>query len=291
VVACADGTGALASLPIDTGMDRTTRRRAQRAARRQLTRLARLNTRLQRLRERHGDDQGKAEPYRPPEWMVRFVKARDGACRFPGCTVAARFCDLDHVRPWPAGPTHPENLVCLCRRHHRVKQRRGWHPLLLPDGSMVWTDPTGATRTTTPVDHLHLHTQDESLTPAPKPAPAEAVEPPAPPTRRDEDVAAAVAAELPSVLEEELEHRHDHHLIALACRPANLTWHTRHALRTGTRVNTTRTAAQLQATTRAGIQLIHPRRPMLLDLDNPHQGHRQKGPHPATARAEDDPPF
>ncbi len=29
--------------------------------------------------------------------------------------------DLDHVVPWPDGPTTVANLVALCRRHHRLK--------------------------------------------------------------------------------------------------------------------------------------------------------------------------
>ncbi|NNM48027.1 HNH endonuclease signature motif containing protein, partial [Knoellia koreensis] len=64
--------------------------------------------------------------YAMPTRMQRLVRLRDGHCRFPGCTIAARFCDLDHVVPWPIGATDPANLICLCRRHHRIKQRRGW---------------------------------------------------------------------------------------------------------------------------------------------------------------------
>ena len=35
--------------------------------------------------------------YRPGKRLVAFVTARDGHCRFPGCHVSSRFCDLDHV--------------------------------------------------------------------------------------------------------------------------------------------------------------------------------------------------
>ena len=93
--------------------------------------------------------------YRPSAELTALVKARDGRCRFPGCCVAARFCDLDHVRPWPVGPTSATNLLTLCRRHHRIKQRPGWTLRLAPDGAATWTDPTGRVRATAPLDALH----------------------------------------------------------------------------------------------------------------------------------------
>jgi hypothetical protein len=100
-------------------------------------------------------DPSGSGPYRPSRSLAALVRQRDGRCRFPGCTVAARFCDLDHVRPWPAGPTRADNLACLCRRHHRVKQRHGWTARLCPDAVLTWTTPTGQTRTTYPVNALH----------------------------------------------------------------------------------------------------------------------------------------
>ena len=92
--------------------------------------------------------------YRPGVVLQAFVRRRDGRCRFPGCSVAARQCDLDHVVPWPRGSTTATNLMCLCRRHHRVKQRRRWRVRLRDDGTAEWTDPRGTVVLTDPVDHL-----------------------------------------------------------------------------------------------------------------------------------------
>lgn len=94
--------------------------------------------------------------YRPPPALVDLVKARDGRCRFPGCSVSAVFCDLDHVTPWPAGRTQATNLMCLCRRHHRVKQSLRWRVRIDADATVTWTDPTGRRRTTLPLDLLQL---------------------------------------------------------------------------------------------------------------------------------------
>ena len=96
----------------------------------------------------------RADRYRPSSGLATRVRARDRRCRFPGCAVAAVFCDLDHVRPWPAGATGMGNLVCLCRRHHRIKQRPGWRVALAADGTVAWTDPTGRERSTAPIDAL-----------------------------------------------------------------------------------------------------------------------------------------
>ncbi|HYN56964.1 MAG TPA: HNH endonuclease signature motif containing protein, partial [Motilibacterales bacterium] len=77
-------------------------------------------------------------------------------CRFPGCTVPARECDLDHLIPFPEGPTSAANLHALCRRHHRLKHNDGWTVTALPDSGLRWTSPLGTTRDTWPdTDHTH----------------------------------------------------------------------------------------------------------------------------------------
>ena len=81
--------------------------------------------------------------YRPSAALVAAVIARDLTCRFPGCTVPATGCDLDHVIPHPHGPTCMCNLCALCRHHHRLKTFGGWTLTHRGNGHFTWRDPTG----------------------------------------------------------------------------------------------------------------------------------------------------
>ena len=94
-----------------------------------------------------------AKGYTPSPAVRRFVTHRDGTCRAPGCARAARFCDLDHVIPWPLGPTDPTNLVTLCRRHHRMKHQTSWSVVMDAGAVCTWTDPFGQQFITHPVNH------------------------------------------------------------------------------------------------------------------------------------------
>ena len=119
-----------------------------------------------------------AEPqYRPSVALAQFIRARDLWCRFPGCEVAAEFCDIDHSIPWiRGGLTHPSNLNCKCRAHHLLKTfwcgDGGWAEQQHPDGSIVFTSPSGRRYTTTPGGALffpQLATPTETLTVAVRP--------------------------------------------------------------------------------------------------------------------------
>jgi len=117
--------------------------------------LARDATR--HLLERPLVTEDQAYRYRPSAALARYIRNRDLTCRFPGCTVPATRCDIDHSEPFdhadPAagGLTVPENLSCKCREHHRCKTfDDGWHDRQLADGTIVWTAPTGHTYVTTP---------------------------------------------------------------------------------------------------------------------------------------------
>ena len=74
--------------------------------------------------------------------LRRALAARDRHCRFPGCR--ARRCDAHHVRHWVhGGATALDNLVLLCRRHHRAVHEGGFRVLLDAAGEARFARPEG----------------------------------------------------------------------------------------------------------------------------------------------------
>jgi Domain of unknown function (DUF222) len=70
--------------------------------------------------------------------LRRALQARDRCCRFPGCTN--RRTDAHHITHWAdEGETRLDNLLLLCRRHHRHVHEHGW----TVDHSHRFTDPYG----------------------------------------------------------------------------------------------------------------------------------------------------
>jgi hypothetical protein len=77
-----------------------------------------------------------------PSSIRRALQARDQSCRFPGCT--ARRCDAHHVEHWvDGGTTSLDNLVLLCRRHHRAVHEGGFALTLPADGTANFVRPNG----------------------------------------------------------------------------------------------------------------------------------------------------
>jgi hypothetical protein len=69
--------------------------------------------------------------------MRRALWVRDRCCRFPGCgrthdLIAHHLVGFDRD-----GPTRLDNLVLLCRAHHRLVHRLGWRAELDDDGRTV----------------------------------------------------------------------------------------------------------------------------------------------------------
>jgi hypothetical protein len=74
-----------------------------------------------------------------PPALRRALRARDRGCRFPGCE-RRRFLDGHHVRHWArGGETRLDNLVLLCRRHHRLVHEGGY----AIDDKLRFYDPWG----------------------------------------------------------------------------------------------------------------------------------------------------
>jgi len=75
-----------------------------------------------------------------PPPMRRALKARDGGCRFPGCTNH-KFVDGHHIHHWAdGGETNLDNLVLLCRFHHHLVHEGGFDCKRSRDGEIWFVD-------------------------------------------------------------------------------------------------------------------------------------------------------
>ncbi|HEY2175596.1 MAG TPA: DUF222 domain-containing protein [Mycobacteriales bacterium] len=70
-----------------------------------------------------------------PAAVRKALAVRDGGCRFPGCFRPPPFTDAHHIVSWlHGGATALDNLILLCRFHHRWVHERRWHIRLDRDG-------------------------------------------------------------------------------------------------------------------------------------------------------------
>lgn len=84
------------------------------------------------------------ETYRPSAELRRLLGARDLHCRFMGCRMPLRKCDIDHtIDAALGGATSSDNLGYLCRRHHTLKHATPWKVTQDATGAYVWESPTG----------------------------------------------------------------------------------------------------------------------------------------------------
>ncbi|HET8935036.1 MAG TPA: DUF222 domain-containing protein [Polyangiales bacterium] len=91
----------------------------------------------------------------PPK-IRRALDARDAGCRYPGC-CNTRFVDAHHIIHWAdGGETKLDNLVLLCRRHHRFLHEHGYTIAHTGTNEFQFNTPDGravdATHVTAPID-------------------------------------------------------------------------------------------------------------------------------------------
>ena len=93
---------------------------------------------------------------RLPDRIRRQVLWRDMGCRWPSCRAPVAHCDVHHLDENPTNHD-VDNLLTLCRRHHRRLHSVFWHPYLdgstgrfelrrSPDGQAVHTTYPRGTR-------------------------------------------------------------------------------------------------------------------------------------------------
>ncbi len=78
-----------------------------------------------------------------PPALRRALQSRDEGCRFPGCTHT-RHVDAHHILHWArGGATKLDNLVTLCRRHHRLLHEGGFSLVAQAGGRLRFHRPDG----------------------------------------------------------------------------------------------------------------------------------------------------
>lgn len=115
-----------------------------------LARLLAEHARFQVIPEQSdADDPVAGEQVAQSPRLDREVRALDGMCRFPGCTMPAAESELAHHRQ----PISRADTTTLCARHHRLKtladkKKVPWDTWLADPDRLQWTAPTGTVHTT-----------------------------------------------------------------------------------------------------------------------------------------------
>jgi hypothetical protein len=79
-----------------------------------------------------------------PPSIRRALQIRDQSCRFPGC-CESRYVDAHHVQHWcDGGETRLDNLVLLCRHHHRLLHQEGYEIVKHGEQRFEFLTPAGS---------------------------------------------------------------------------------------------------------------------------------------------------
>ena len=100
-----------------------------------------------------------------PDALRAFVAARDGTCTSPGCGQPGARSQLDHITPFPHGPSSPANTHMLCKRDHDTKTTGDIEVRRDDDGCTTWTTRHGQHGSTPPRPYLPDTSPPASPTP------------------------------------------------------------------------------------------------------------------------------
>jgi hypothetical protein len=110
---------------------------------------------LHPLTTEHRDHRFQARGHDPGVRLRHLAQIRHATCVSPICRRPAATCDYEHNTPYEAG-----GRTCLCnggpkcRHDHRLKQHPSWKVDQLPDGTFVWTTPSGRQYMTEPTRYV-----------------------------------------------------------------------------------------------------------------------------------------
>ena len=77
-----------------------------------------------------------------PPSIMRALQIRDTTCRHPGC-CSSRYLDAHHIKHWAdGGETSLDNLLMLCRHHHR-QLHKGAFLIKVEQSTMTFTTANG----------------------------------------------------------------------------------------------------------------------------------------------------
>jgi hypothetical protein len=89
--------------------------------------------------------------------LRKVLIARDRHCRFPGCN-RKRFADMHHIRHWAdGGPTTKDNLVMLCRFHHKLVHDKRFQVIADPKEGFRFVSEAGIEIKATPASTASGH--------------------------------------------------------------------------------------------------------------------------------------
>ncbi|HZG91422.1 MAG TPA: DUF222 domain-containing protein [Pseudonocardia sp.] len=103
-----------------------------------------------------------------PDGLRRAVAVRDRGCAHPGCDRPPTWCEIHHIKEWSrGGETRLDNLVMLCRVHHREIHSTDWAVRIAPDGLPEFRPPTWIDPQQRPRRSRHARPLNKSDRPCP----------------------------------------------------------------------------------------------------------------------------